>query len=62
MNAEEQARSLCARALATDDPNELDEILAQLHALLKEHSTIIEKMIEERRLRADLQHALGKSA
>jgi len=62
MDAEEQARSLCARAIATDDPHELDEILAQLQALLRKHLTIMEEMIEERRRRADLEHVLGKGA
>jgi hypothetical protein len=36
-----------ARAIATDDPHELDEILAQLQALLSEHLTIMEEMIED---------------
>jgi len=40
----------------------LDEILAQLQALLRKHLTIMEEMIEERRRRADLEHVLGKGA
>lgn len=62
MNAEEQARALCARAIAIDDPDGLDEILAQLNALLHEHIAKLEAMIEQRRLRVELECLLGKSA
>ena len=62
MNAEEQARALCARAIATDDPDELDEILTQLNTLLHEHIEKVEAMIQQRRLRVDLERLLDKSA
>ena len=62
MNVEDQARSLCARAIATQDPNEVGEVLAQLRALLRQHFANVEEMIQERRDRADLEQVLGKSA
>ena len=62
MNAEENARALCVRAIATDEPDQLDEILAQLSALLGEHIAIMAAMIEERLLRVGLENPLEKSA
>lgn len=49
MNVEEQARDLFAKAAATEDTDELNAILAQLRALLRESHAHIEDMIRERR-------------
>jgi hypothetical protein len=62
MDADEQARLLCTRAIAIDHPHELDEILAQLHALLHEYIARLQAIIEQRRLRVDREHVLAKSA
>jgi hypothetical protein len=62
MDAEDRARKLCERAAASQDPDELDESLAQLNALLHEHIARLQAMIEQRRLRVDLERLLGKSA
>jgi hemerythrin len=55
MDAEEKVRALCARAAATDDADEVDEILAELRALLGEHFARLEELIEQRR-RFALRH------
>ena len=62
MNPEDQARSLCDKAIATQDPNELAEIMAKLRALIRQQLTHVEEMIQERGHRADLEHVLDKSA
>jgi hypothetical protein len=61
MNGYDPVRELCARAAAASQPEELDEILAQLRAVVREHMARIESMIEERRRRAELEHEPSKS-
>jgi hypothetical protein len=62
MDAEDRARKLCERAVATQDPGELAAILVELRALIREQLGHVEGMIQQRRLRADLEHVLAKSA
>ena len=62
MNAEDRAGELCARAELTEDLDELDEILVELRALIRDYFAHVSEVIQERRRRADLENQLGKSA
>ena len=62
MNTDDQIRELCARAAATQDPEDVSKILSQLRAVLREHIARIEEMVEERRRVAEPEHKLSKSA
>jgi len=52
---------LCARAAATDDLDELSEVLSHLCAVMYEHILSIEKMVEERRHFGDLERKMSGS-
>lgn len=62
MHAEDRARKLCERAVASQDLDELDAILVELRALLRDHFAHISNLTQERRRRANLEHVLGRSA
>jgi hypothetical protein len=46
-NTEDRIRELCAKAAAAESPNEVNEILSQLRAALREHIANIKDMIAE---------------
>jgi hypothetical protein len=50
--SEDRIRELCARAAATDDPDELEEIAAQLRNELEDHSARLRGAVDEKRSRA----------
>jgi len=51
-SSEDRIRELCARAAATDDPDELEEIAAQLRAEVQDHSARLRGAVDEKRRRA----------
>jgi hypothetical protein len=61
MDGHDLVRELCARATATSRPEELDAILSQLRAVVREHIARIESLIEERRRRANPEHELSRA-
>ena len=52
IDPEERIRELCARAAATDDPDELEEIPPQLRNELEDHSARLRGAVDEKRSRA----------
>ena len=50
--SEDRIRELCARAAATDDPDELEEIAAQLRNELQDHITPLRGLVDTYRSRA----------
>ena len=50
--SEDRIRELCARAAATDDPDELEEIAAQLRNELQDHITRLRGLVDTYRSRA----------
>jgi len=52
IDPEERIRELCARAAATDDPDELEEIPAQRRSELADHSARLRGAVDEKRSRA----------
>jgi hypothetical protein len=62
MQDEHRVRALCAKAVATEDLDDLDENLSQLRAVLREHFARIEEMIETRCRRAEFGREVDESA
>ena len=52
IDPEERIRELCAKAAATDDPDELEETPAQLRNELEDHSARLRGAVDEKRSRA----------
>jgi hypothetical protein len=46
INTEDRIRELCARAAATEDPDEIDEIVSQLRAELHQQITYLRSMVD----------------
>lgn len=54
---EDRIRRLCAQAVSTADPDELNEILQQLKAALREHTGRLRKLATKRPIPPERRHS-----
>jgi len=64
-NTDDHIRALCARVLVAEDPDEINDIMRQLRAELRDHVENVRRMVEAHRRHAVERNGddpLGKSA